>query len=588
MIRFILLLASLAWPVTRTHQELIDLAGRKGDITHLYDLYNRAGWVTPQEYGAAADGVTDDAAAIQAALNTGKAVYFPRGVYAVGSAISALDSSVLFALAPARIKYLNTTARLSISGDEWVTVDGLEFEGLSGDSSSYGIEVGGSAPDNVKIRHCKFYRLGVCIYANTTPADPARYFSVERNYFHDCGNCVNVSAFDRSEFIGNISQQATVGTQRAFVFSNISNSVVSENVINGSIAATYNGIILRYDTTQGPYANRFNVISKNRVVNTYEEGISQDQTNRAWRTGGEATGGGAAYLVHAGAGWTVNAFTGYHLLLMDSTGYGQYREIASNKADTIFTTQAWRVNPAAGTRYQVQALMIGNQYIGNEVKNSGRDGILLYGGSVETTIQGNTLTGCARNTDDTLWRGYITAHAVAAGSTRPGANTATDRSPAWNTSIVGNILNMTNSRNGITVAAFLPGEVTNPANYSNFNNLGGSVIGNQIHGIGHIGIKVRFAEQVVVQGNTLSGLDTCVREDSSGVANTVVDNKAYNCGVAVEARGTGSVLVHTGTGSPETAVRAAPGSEWRRTDGGASTSSYRKESGIGATGWVGK
>ncbi|HLP41574.1 MAG TPA: hypothetical protein VK465_08720 [Fibrobacteria bacterium] len=39
MIRLILLFASLAWPVTRTHQELIDLVGRKGDVTHLYDLY---------------------------------------------------------------------------------------------------------------------------------------------------------------------------------------------------------------------------------------------------------------------------------------------------------------------------------------------------------------------------------------------------------------------------------------------------------------------------------------------------------------------------------------------------------------------
>ncbi len=51
MIRLVLLLCSLAWPVTRTHQELIDLVGRKGDITHLYDLYKRADWATPEEYG---------------------------------------------------------------------------------------------------------------------------------------------------------------------------------------------------------------------------------------------------------------------------------------------------------------------------------------------------------------------------------------------------------------------------------------------------------------------------------------------------------------------------------------------------------
>jgi hypothetical protein len=61
MIRILLILASLtslAWPVTRTHQELIDLAGRKGDITHLYDLYKRADWITPGEFGGLSAAVT--------------------------------------------------------------------------------------------------------------------------------------------------------------------------------------------------------------------------------------------------------------------------------------------------------------------------------------------------------------------------------------------------------------------------------------------------------------------------------------------------------------------------------------------------
>jgi hypothetical protein len=43
-----------------------------------------------------------------------------------------------------------------------------------------------------------------------------------------------------------------------------------------------------------------------------------------------------------------------------------------------------------------------------------------------------------------------------------------------------------------------------------------------------------------------------------------------------------------GTGSPEGVVTAAIGSMYRRTDGGAGTSLYIKESGTGNTGWVGK
>lgn len=43
-----------------------------------------------------------------------------------------------------------------------------------------------------------------------------------------------------------------------------------------------------------------------------------------------------------------------------------------------------------------------------------------------------------------------------------------------------------------------------------------------------------------------------------------------------------------GTGTPEAAVTAVVGSIFSRTDGGAGTSFYVKESGSGNTGWIGK
>ena len=48
------------------------------------------------------------------------------------------------------------------------------------------------------------------------------------------------------------------------------------------------------------------------------------------------------------------------------------------------------------------------------------------------------------------------------------------------------------------------------------------------------------------------------------------------------------VLWLTGTGTPEGAVAAPVGSLFSRTDGGAGTSLYVKESGTGTTGWIGK
>lgn len=47
-------------------------------------------------------------------------------------------------------------------------------------------------------------------------------------------------------------------------------------------------------------------------------------------------------------------------------------------------------------------------------------------------------------------------------------------------------------------------------------------------------------------------------------------------------------LIRRGTGSPEGAVTASVGTIFLRSDGGASTTLYVKESGAGNTGWVAK
>lgn len=47
--------------------------------------------------------------------------------------------------------------------------------------------------------------------------------------------------------------------------------------------------------------------------------------------------------------------------------------------------------------------------------------------------------------------------------------------------------------------------------------------------------------------------------------------------------------INTGAGSPEGVIAASPGAIYLRTDGGASTTLYVKESGVGTnTGWVAK
>ena len=49
-----------------------------------------------------------------------------------------------------------------------------------------------------------------------------------------------------------------------------------------------------------------------------------------------------------------------------------------------------------------------------------------------------------------------------------------------------------------------------------------------------------------------------------------------------------ATIVYAGSGTPEAAVTASPGSLYVDTDGGASVTLYVKESGTAATGWVAK
>lgn len=68
---------------------------------------------------------------------------------------------------------------------------------------------------------------------------------------------------------------------------------------------------------------------------------------------------------------------------------------------------------------------------------------------------------------------------------------------------------------------------------------------------------------------------------------TLIKDLANRLKVLESGRGFGGRL-RWGTGSPQGVVTAPVGTLWLRTDGGASTTLYVKESGTGNTGWVAK
>ncbi|RPI96599.1 MAG: hypothetical protein EHM39_10720, partial [Chloroflexi bacterium] len=62
-----------------------DRQAHRADHCALHRAYNRCRSV--REFGAVGDGIADDTAAIQAAVNAGGVVYIPAGIYRISSSI---------------------------------------------------------------------------------------------------------------------------------------------------------------------------------------------------------------------------------------------------------------------------------------------------------------------------------------------------------------------------------------------------------------------------------------------------------------------------------------------------------------------
>ncbi len=92
--------------------------------------------VSVKIFGAVGDGVADDTAAVQAALNTGKAVYFPDGTYAASGLTTGALNQKLFG--SGRI-VKNGNGPLLSSTHSGLSINDLYFSGTgyTGDNLSF-------------------------------------------------------------------------------------------------------------------------------------------------------------------------------------------------------------------------------------------------------------------------------------------------------------------------------------------------------------------------------------------------------------------------------------------------------------------
>ena len=112
----------------------IEVVGGDKDTTEIIDT----DYVTPQMFGAKADGYTDDTEAVQKAIDSGKSVYFPFGDYLVSKPIiitnkkfwtlHAEDAIIEYTGDDYAVKVLNArNCRINISMIYALTGGGIEF-----------------------------------------------------------------------------------------------------------------------------------------------------------------------------------------------------------------------------------------------------------------------------------------------------------------------------------------------------------------------------------------------------------------------------------------------------------------------------
>jgi len=163
-------------------------------------------YVTPEQYGAVGDGVTNDVVAIQAAIDSGFPVYFSKKNYRVNSQLNVPQDAILFGSGYASI--ISTTSNINIinvTGTN-VTIDTLTFVGNNSGGAQVGIRQAGvlftTLLYGLRVNNCNFINLNFAgIHSTNTPGTASTHEGAIRgdnNFFTGCGTGLLIG--DRTEY----------------------------------------------------------------------------------------------------------------------------------------------------------------------------------------------------------------------------------------------------------------------------------------------------------------------------------------------------------------------------------------------------
>ena len=168
--------------------------------------------VSVKDFGAVGDGVADDTAAIQAALNAFSSVYVPFGTYKCTTiSFNNVNNKRLYG--PGTIQSAtNQAALISIFGGSYdIIIEGLTFVGKLSGTIDRGFNLDGVY--GVQIKNCtikNFNEVGI-VYGNAHSDVKYRPITIEGNTITRCGSGILVTTGEYAEIRGNkISECGTI------------------------------------------------------------------------------------------------------------------------------------------------------------------------------------------------------------------------------------------------------------------------------------------------------------------------------------------------------------------------------------------
>jgi hypothetical protein len=361
--------------------------------------------VTPQRFGAAGDGTTNDDAAILAAVTFAATygngvVFLPKGRYRKTSQTAVPDD----------VRIVGVGAQTRIIGPGFTlgsrnTVELMSFESATANASIALSFKTDTAYTATTIKDCTFTNLsrGVDVGGTATNASHKR-IRVLDCYFTNCTYGIYQTYGQYNVYSRNVFEMSAA--QRAVLFNGGSYNQITNNSITGGTT----GIIFLYArNVAGTNVLFHNVIAQNTITGVTEESISLDLTGNTAAAvgcfdrdtvGAKAINGSNVDVTCAAAAFSTsgNVFTGYYILMRTGLLAGQAFRVAThlngNLNVEMNTTEAYPLLTVAD-EFILCAPFVGNVITGNTILSAGTFAILLYGVCAGNVVANNSVAGAS-------------------------------------------------------------------------------------------------------------------------------------------------------------------------------------------------